>query len=115
WSKLGAIPVVTRGPFPPAGTTLSTINFNYNDGWLASLGGEYQWNPNLTLRGGVAYEKSPIDDANRTITLPDSDRVWASNAPTYKVPEKFSFDVAYSHFYRFNGRSPRRRPSPFSA
>jgi long-chain fatty acid transport protein len=113
WSKLGTVPVVARGPFPPAGATLSSIAFNYNDGWLASLGGEYQWNPNLTLRAGVAYEKSPIDDANRTITLPDSDRIWASIGATYKMSEKLSLDIAYSHLFPVDGTITNTTPVAF--
>ena len=73
---------------PPAGTVLHTIAFDYNDGWLASLGGEYKWNPNLTLRAGLAYEKSPIDDANRQISLPDADRIWTSIGASYKISEQ---------------------------
>lgn len=99
WSRLGAVPVTAVG----SGAVLDTIAFDYNNGWLASLGGEYKWNPNLTLRAGVAYEKSPIDDANRQITLPDSDRIWASIGASYKVNEKLSLDVAYSHLFPVNG------------
>jgi long-chain fatty acid transport protein len=103
WSRLGNVPVVARGPLPPSGTVLSNVPFNYNDGWLASLGAEYQWNQNLILRAGFAYEKSPVDNANRQITLPDADRVWASIGATYKVSDKLSLDVAYSHIFPVDG------------
>ena len=113
WSKLGTLPVVATGPVPGAGTVLNSIAFNYKDGWLASLGGEYQWSPNLTLRAGVAYESSPLDNSNRTITLPDSNRIWASIGATYKVSEKLSLDVAYSHLFPENGSITYTTPVAF--
>ena len=37
------------------------------------------WNEQLTLRGGVGYEKSPItDDVPYSAALPDNDRYWVS-------------------------------------
>ena len=79
------------------------LQFNYNNGWLASLGGEYKWNQNLTLRAGAAYEKSPIDNANRAITLPDSDRIWLSVGAGYKVTDKLTADIGYAHLFGRDG------------
>jgi long-chain fatty acid transport protein len=88
------------------------IPFDYNDGWLASLGGEYKWNQNLTLRAGLGYEKSPIDDANRQIRLPDADRIWTSIGASYKVSDKISLDFAYSHLFPTNGSITSTMPLP---
>lgn len=109
WSQLGTIPIVYAG----SGVVPQHVTFNYNDGWLASLGGEYKWNPNLTLRAGLAYELSPIDDANRRITLPDSDRIWASIGASYKISNKMSLDVAYSHLFPTNGSISYTTPVAF--
>jgi long-chain fatty acid transport protein len=99
WSLLGTVPVVYAG----SGVVPQVIPFNYNDGWLASVGGEYKWNQNLTLRAGLAYEKSPIDDLNREVRLPDADRIWTSIGASYKVSDKISLDFAYSHLFPMNG------------
>ena len=32
------------------------------DGWFFSLGAEYQWTERLMVRGGAAYEISPVTD-----------------------------------------------------
>ncbi len=55
WSRIGTS-AVAAGPFS------TTIPFQYQDGWLFSVGAEYMWNEQLTLRGGVGFEKSPITD-----------------------------------------------------
>ena len=76
-----------------------TIPFQYKDGWFFSLGAEYQWDPKIALRAGIAYEKSPISDDVRIPVLPDNDRFWLSGGFTYKYSEKISFDFAYSHIF----------------
>ncbi|PLW75468.1 OmpP1/FadL family transporter [Cohaesibacter celericrescens] len=93
WSTLKD-PIVINGSL--AGTTL---HFGYEDGWFASLGGEYAYDDNLMLRAGVGYEKSPIPTEHRNLRLPDADRVWASLGASYNVSEKLSVDVGYSHLF----------------
>jgi long-chain fatty acid transport protein len=92
WSRIGTSAVA-------AGALSSTIPFQYEDGWLFSVGAEYAWDPKLTLRGGVGYEKSPITDNVRIPLLPDNDRYWVSVGGTYKWSPKLSFDLAYSHLF----------------
>ena len=117
WSLLGSVPVAYPGPgpTPPVGTTYSVINFNYRNGWLASLGGEYQWNSRLVLRAGAAYESSPITDATRQITLPDANRIWASVGIGYKVSNKLALDFSYSHLFPEAGKITDVAPVPFVA
>ena len=91
WSRLGIVPVTASG-FP-----VTAVPLKYKDGYMASLGVEYAWSPALTLRAGLAYEWSPIDLSNRTVLLPDSNRVWASVGITYHISNKLTFDGGYSH------------------
>ncbi len=93
WSRIGTAAVA-------AGPILSTkLPFEYKDGWLFSIGAEYMWNEQLTLRGGVGFEKSPISDNVRIPLLPDNDRYWLSAGGTYQWSPKLSFDLAYSHLF----------------
>jgi long-chain fatty acid transport protein len=90
WSRIGS-PVVT-------GAATITLPFQYSNGYFYSAGFEYAALPNLTLRTGIAFEKSPITDAVRTPRLPDNDRVWYSVGATYQAPFKgLSFDIGYSY------------------
>ena len=79
WSRIGTASVLQASGAPVVvnGTPL-TLPFQYSDGWLFALGGEYQWSDRLTLRRGVAYEISPITDQVRTLLPPDNNRIWAS-------------------------------------
>jgi long-chain fatty acid transport protein len=94
WSRIGTSNVVTTG-----GVTVTTLPFQYQDGWFFSAGAEYQWTDQLMVRGGVGYEISPITDQVRTPLLPDNDRLWLSVGGTYRLTPKMSFDLAYSHIF----------------
>lgn len=78
---------------------LSVLPFGYKDAWMFSLGGEYRYNPALTLRAGVAYEISPIDDSVRRVSLPDANRLWLSTGFSYKVTERFDLNASYSFLH----------------
>jgi long-chain fatty acid transport protein len=89
WARIGS-PVVT-------GVATFALPFEYSNGYFYSAGLEYAALPNLTLRTGIAFEKSPITDAVRTPRLPDNDRMWYSVGASYKAPTRgLSFDVGYS-------------------
>ncbi len=103
WSRIDTLTAISTGGVTPAGTVLATQNLRYKNGWMASLGGEYQYNPQWKFRGGVAFEKAPIDNTNRGVTLLDTDRIWTSLGATYRMNNKLSFDVAYSHVFGKSG------------
>jgi long-chain fatty acid transport protein len=90
WSRFEEVALDTSGVEIPLG-------FNYNDGWLFSVGGEYDLTQKLTVRAGIAYELSPLDDDNRSFRLPDNDRLWLSAGASYKASDRFAFDVGYSY------------------
>lgn len=93
WSRADVHPVTGN----PAGIR---FDFQWDDGWLFALGGEYDVNDKLTLRAGGAYEISPIQEpTQRLLQVPDADRIWASIGATYKWNEHMSFDFAYSHVF----------------
>jgi long-chain fatty acid transport protein len=92
WSVLGTVPTFVGGaPF-------GQIVFEWEDGWSYALGGEYDVTPRLTLRAGVNYEESPIQDAtSRLIQLPDSNRTWFGLGASYKWSDKTTINLSYLH------------------
>jgi long-chain fatty acid transport protein len=94
WSRLKEPAIIGPGEVP-----VTSLVLNYKDGFFYSLGAEYDWTDRWTFRAGVAFEDSPITDANRTPRIPDNDRIWASLGATYKWNDKLSFDVAYTHIF----------------
>jgi len=98
WSKFTRFPVLTT-----SGATATTLVFDYKDGWYASLGGEYKLNRDWTLRAGLGFEHSPINNENRSVRLPDSNRTWTSIGATYALNDQMSFDVSYAHLFAKSG------------
>jgi long-chain fatty acid transport protein len=95
WSRLDSVKVKSRA----GGATVNTLPFGYDDGWFFSVGGEYAYTPDLTLRAGVGYELSPISDKVRSNRLPDDDRWWLSAGASYDYNKKLSFDLGYSYVF----------------
>jgi long-chain fatty acid transport protein len=93
WSRLKS----PRAELDSNGATITTLHFNYEDGWFFSLGGEYDFNEQLTLRAGLAYEISPIDEDIRSTRLPDNNRWWLSAGASYALNDHLAFDIGYSH------------------
>jgi long-chain fatty acid transport protein len=100
WSRVGTIAYVG------APGIVATLPLKFQDGHHVSVGGEYDLNPQWTVRGGVGYEWTPITDLDRSTALPDADRVWASIGASYRWNEKLTVDFAYSH--AFLGEAPVR-------
>ena len=100
---LGAIAALTvpGGPTPfVEGQSFLTIAADWDDAWFASGGAEYDYNDRLTVRGGVAYEESPIQRAEQRLTVvPDTNRIWLSGGATYKFNEMIDVDLAYTHIF----------------
>ena len=96
WSRIGTA-VVNYGPPPLLGPI--ALPFQFRDGWFYSIGAEYALDAKTTLRGGVAYEISPITDRVRIPLLPDNDRIWLSVGASYKMLPNFIMDVGYSHIW----------------
>jgi long-chain fatty acid transport protein len=58
-------------------------------------------NPAWKLRGGVAYDQSPVSNQFRTARIPDSDRTWLAIGAQWK-PQSLSglaIDVGYAHLF----------------
>ncbi|HEX9881351.1 MAG TPA: outer membrane protein transport protein [Hyphomicrobium sp.] len=115
WSRLGVIPIVINEPIAgiaPAGTTVANLDFQWRDGWLFSIGGEYDWSRDLTLRTGVAYEVSPVDGpTTRLVQDPDSNRVWLSLGGSYDWDKYTRLDFSYSHVFYENNAPFNRVPA----
>ncbi len=100
WSRIGTTrPMQPNGaPLLGPGGAAITFPFQYDDGYLYSIGGEHVLNKEVTLRAGIAYEKSPLNDRVRTPRLPDNDRMWYSVGASYTPPQfrGVTFDLAYT-------------------
>jgi len=84
---------------------------NWDDNWRYSIGTTYALNEAVTLRGGLAYDETPIPDQYRTPRIPGADRFWVALGGGYKVG-MWSFDAGYAHLFVDDGKVNLTTPFP---
>ena len=72
---------------------------NWDDTFRLGFAVNYFPTDKLTLRTGVAYDPTPIEDEFRTARIPGSDRYWLSFGSSYQVSNAISLDAAYVHIF----------------
>lgn len=82
------------------GKKSETIKMDWRDCWRVGLGTEYDLNDKWTVRCGVAYDQTPVeDDEDRTPRLPDADRYWLTCGAQYNFSENIAMDFGYVHLF----------------
>lgn len=83
---------------PPLPDSLTVEN--WKDSWRYSLGASYHMNDLLMLRGGVAFDQTPVPDAtHRTPRIPDGDRTWLAFGGQYRLSRQGALDFGYAHLF----------------
>ncbi|ELI1810416.1 outer membrane protein transport protein [Vibrio fluvialis] len=72
---------------------------NWKDNYRFAVGATYQVDPKLALRSGVAYDTAAVSTKNRTITIPETDRIWLSVGAGYDVTEQLTLDAAFTYIF----------------
>jgi len=76
---------------------------NWNDTFRYSVGVDYTLDEKWTIRGGLAYDETPIPDAeHRTPRIPGNSRTWLSLGGSYHIDTTFVIDAGYSHLFVSN-------------
>jgi long-chain fatty acid transport protein len=87
---------------------LQQLPYNFDDSYRIGLGASYQYNEQVKTRFGIAYDQTPVQHkADRTMTLPDSDRTWLSFGVKYSLSKISSLDVGYAHIFFANADTSR--------
>lgn len=72
-----------------------------------SLGATYKWKPDVILRGGLAFDDSPINGDFRGPGIPDSDRIVLAFGVGYAVNDNIWVDAGYQHLFFKTGNTRR--------
>lgn len=83
-------------------TSTNVTEENWKDNMRYSVGATFRPVDVLSLRAGVAYDETPIPDANRTPRIPGADRIWISIGAGYAL-DAWNFDFAYAHLFVDDG------------
>jgi long-chain fatty acid transport protein len=94
WSTVQELRVVRD-----SGVTVSQTPERWRDVLRYALGASYDISPRLTLRGGTAYDNTPVPDATRTPRLPDADRIWVTTGVRWQPTDALLVDFSYAHLF----------------
>ncbi|MCF6455707.1 outer membrane protein transport protein [Pseudoalteromonas sp. MMG024] len=67
---------------------------DFSDAYRVSLGASYQLTPTVMIRAGIANDATPSNSAHKSISIPDSDRIWYSTGVSYFPNKQHKIDFA---------------------
>ena len=95
WSRIQELRVKFANGAPD-----SVVPLNWKNVTRIALGLNYQWNEDLKLRAGLAWDPSPVEDDNRTARIPDNDRTILGIGVSYAFAGgKDTVDFGYNHLF----------------
>ncbi|WP_371187298.1 outer membrane protein transport protein [Thalassotalea maritima] len=92
WSSLDRLDAVSE-----QGNILFSKVEDFSDSYRYALGGTYQYNSDVTVRFGIAYDETPSSPAHMSISIPDNNRVWYSTGFNYKIDDNSSIDFGVTY------------------
>ncbi len=81
------------------GAVLQNTPENFKNTWKVAIGANYHYSPQWTLRGGLAFDKSPVQRIDRTARLPDADRTMLTLGAQYTVNPKLTLDMGAGYVF----------------
>jgi long-chain fatty acid transport protein len=79
------------------GAVLSSTPENFKDTWKFAVGANYRYSSMWLLRGGVAFDQSPVSNVDRTPRLPDADRTWFALGFQCRISPSVRFDAGAAY------------------
>jgi long-chain fatty acid transport protein len=94
WSQFKELRILRNN-----GSTLTVTPENWENTMRYSIGANYHYNQQLTLRAGIAYDEEAIKDAFRTVRIPGNDRKWLAFGACWQATPSTKLDVGYAHLF----------------
>ena len=96
WSAFQELRIKYDNPAQPDSVTTE----DWNDTFRYALGVNYRTAPQWLLRGGIAYDETPVPNSQRrTPRIPDNDRLWLSLGAGYQASKAMTIDFGYSYLH----------------
>lgn len=93
WSHFGNVEV---GVETTGGASRTVVdNLHYQDTWHGAVGAQYKYSDQWQFSGGLAYDSSPVQDKNRTVTLPMGQTWRFGLGAEWQATQNLSLGAAY--------------------
>jgi long-chain fatty acid transport protein len=104
WSSIPKVDIIrasaTQNGVFAAGTVAQVLDTEFRNTWRLAVGANYKLNSELTLKGGIAYDQTPVRSAStRLVSLPDNNRTWFSAGAQWKASKTTTLDVGAAYLY----------------
>jgi long-chain fatty acid transport protein len=76
-----------------------TFDEEYQDSWMASIGGVYRFSNQWTFRAGGGWDETPVRDGFRDVGVPDKDRWLLGIGLGYQITDSVGLDIGYAHYF----------------
>ena len=99
WSSVPYVDVMrTSGALN--GQAALRLDTRFDDAWRFALGANYKLSDAVKIRVGVAYDQTPVPDAeHRLVSLPDNNRTWLSTGVQWKPNKTSALDVGFAYLF----------------
>jgi long-chain fatty acid transport protein len=91
WSRFGEVGVDLDSNQPRS----ATLEANYRDTWHLSVGTQYRFDPRWMWSFGVGYDSSPVDDEDRTLTVPMGETWRFGTGLSYALNTQTEVNLSY--------------------
>jgi long-chain fatty acid transport protein len=96
WNSVDRLAVIDRN----TGAQLGAAEvYNYDNAWRIAWGAAYKLNDAGKLKFGLAYDRTPVSTAYRSVRVPDANRLWLSLGGQWHISAASTLDVGYSYIY----------------
>lgn len=93
WSRMESLTPINAS----TGVAFTSVNYKWKDSWRYGVGANYAYTDKTKLKIGVAFDQGVTSSEYRTVTLPDSDRIWLSFGVKQTLSKASVLDVGYTH------------------
>jgi long-chain fatty acid transport protein len=95
WERFESLDIESDGPY-----LSSTKAEDWENSMRYALGLEYMHSDTWQFRTGIAYDETPIPNAERrTVRIPGNDRKWFTVGASYQYTDAIVIDSAYAHLF----------------
>ena len=95
WSVFDRADIVRKSN----GSLLGSESFDYRDSWRFAWGAAYKASEAWKIKFGIAYDRTPTTNSDRSARVPDNDRVWLSIGGQWKPTRDSAVDFGYAYLY----------------
>lgn len=76
-----------------------TIPQHFRNTYSLSLGADYFATDKITLRGGLGYDQTPVNNSYRNVQMPDNNHYALAVGGHYQTTSTIGFDIGWTHIF----------------